>query len=172
MQPAALQVFCAKQSPNCASCPLQLQCEYAQNNGKRMQHPEAPPAQAAPAAEAATSQHAAQEGGVQPSAAAAPSSSLKHEATAAMPATQGLTPGALSVPSPLQSKTCFGTLLFPCCPEHASIQQGLTSGSHSPAICDFYVVWFLQGVHRRQRWPCKMWPCLTWRTCTCAPRDL
>ena len=32
-----LQVFCSKVSPNCGACPLQASCEYALNNGKRLQ---------------------------------------------------------------------------------------------------------------------------------------
>lgn len=32
-----LQVFCSKVSPNCGACPLQACCEYALNNGKRLQ---------------------------------------------------------------------------------------------------------------------------------------
>lgn len=150
MQRGALQVFCAKQSPNCASCPLQLQCEYAQNNGKRMQHPEASPAQPAPAAEAATPQQAAQEGGVQPSATPV-SPSSKHEAAAAMPATHEDTPGAVSLPLPLQLEDCFRALLFSRCGARASVQRGLTPGPHAPAICDPSVAWFLQRFYRQQR---------------------
>ncbi|KAL0042280.1 hypothetical protein WJX77_008246 [Trebouxia sp. C0004] len=31
------KVFCSKVSPNCGACPLQANCEYALNNGKRLQ---------------------------------------------------------------------------------------------------------------------------------------
>ena len=31
----ALQVFCSKVSPNCGACPLQADCDYARNNGRR-----------------------------------------------------------------------------------------------------------------------------------------
>ena len=32
------QVFCSKRDPNCSACPLQDQCEYALNNGRRRKH--------------------------------------------------------------------------------------------------------------------------------------